>query len=199
MTTKSQTKEALRKALRKKRVQLSDQFNVAARDALAHNFSEFLPNVYPGTVVAGYIPYGSEIDCYSLLRVLEMRGVKLVLPVVARKNTPLEFRSYTFGDELHKGPLGNQEPEKAARALEPDIVLVPLLGFDEKGNRIGQGRGYYDRTLAALRKKRDILAIGLGYQGQKQKALPVEAGDQVLDAVLTEAGCWMFRKVKAKK
>lgn len=199
MTTKLKTKEALRKDLRKKRTKLSDQLNIAARDALAHNFFEFLPNLYSGTVVAGYITYGSEIDCYSLLRVLEMRGVKLVLPVVIRKNAPLEFRSYTFGDELHKGLLGNQEPEKAARALEPDVVLVPLLGFDEKGNRIGRGSGYYDRTLAALRKKRDILAIGLGYQGQKQKALPVEAGDQVLDAVLTEAGCWMFRKVKAKE
>ncbi len=198
MTTKLQKKEALRKDLRKKRTQLAGQLDIAARDALAHNFFEFLPNLQR-VMVAGYIRMGSEVNCSSLLRLLEMRGIKLALPVVAKTHAPMEFRSYAFGDELQDGLLGNREPLKSADQVEPDIVLVPLLGFDEKGNRIGQGKGYYDRTLKALRKKRDILAIGLAYQGQKQKALPVEAGDQALDAVLTEAGCWVFRGGKAKK
>ncbi|MCH8082374.1 MAG: 5-formyltetrahydrofolate cyclo-ligase, partial [Proteobacteria bacterium] len=191
MATKLQTKEALRKDLRKKRTQLAGQLDVAARDALARNFFEFLPNLQ-GMIVAGYMRQGSEVNCSSLLRLLEMRGIKVALPVVAKKNTALEFRSYAFGDDLRDGPLGNREPLKSADQVEPDIILVPLLGFDDKGNRIGQGQGYYDRTLKALRKKREILAVGLAYQGQEQKTLPVEAGDQALDAVLTEAGCWIF-------
>lgn len=198
MATKLQTKEALRKDLRKKRTQLAGQLDVAARDALAHNFFEFLPNLQ-GMIVAGYIRQGSEVNCSSLLRLLEMRGIKVALPVVAKKNAALEFCSYAFGDELRDGPLGNREPLKSADQVEPDIILVPLLGFDDKGNRIGQGKGYYDRTLKALRKKREILAVGLAYQGQEQKTLPVEAGDQALDAVLTEAGCWIFRGGGAKK
>jgi len=198
MTTKSQTKETLRKNLRETRRQLSKEIGIAARDGLPGAFINFLPNLQ-GAVVAGYIPMGSEVDCTSLLRILEMRGIKLALPVVAKKDAPMEFRAYAFGDELKDGPLGNKEPLQEAKKIDPDIILVPLIGFDESGNRIGQGKGYYDRTLGALRKGRDILAVGLAFEGLRQKSLPAEKHDQQLDAVVTEAGCWKFRGGKAKK
>jgi len=198
MTTKSQTKETLRKNLRETRRQLSKEIGIAARDGLPGAFINFLPNLQ-GAVVAGYIPMGSEVDCTSLLRILEMRGIKLALPVVAKKDAAMEFRAYAFGDELKDGPLGNKEPLITAAKIDPDIILVPLIGFDESGNRIGQGKGYYDRTLGALRKGRDILAVGLAFEGLRQKSLPAEKHDQQLDAVVTEAGCWKFRGGKAKK
>ena len=198
MATKSETKEVLRKKLRKTRRQLSEDGGIAARDALAHNFLDSFPNV-AGATIAGYIQMGSEINCSSLLRLLEMRGIKLALPVVAKKDAPMEFRSYLFGDDLEDGPLKNKQPLKTAKKVTPNIVLVPLLGFDEKGNRIGQGLGYYDRTLAALRKKDSILAIGIAFNGQKVDSIPIEKHDQGLDAVLTESGCWVCRTVGAKK
>jgi len=198
MPTKSQTKTNLRKKLREARRRLAAETGFDTRDKLPPSFLKFLPNIQLA-VVAGYIPLGSEVDCTSLMRALEMRGIKLALPVVVKKNAPLEFRAYAYGDELKDGLEGNKEPGNEAAKIDPDIILVPLIGFDEKGNRVGQGKGYYDRTLEALRKKHNILAIGLAFEGLKQKSLPVEAHDQPLDAVLTEAGIWKFRGGKAKK
>lgn len=190
-------KEKLRKELRDRRRELSGAADQTVPAALSTNFLQALPNIFRNTVVAGYYPMGSEINPLALLETLEKSGVEIALPVVVEQNTPLEFRAYKFGDKLKKGQIGAKEPLKKAKAVVPDIVLVPLLGFDEAGNRIGQGLGYYDRTLCALRKKKDILAVGLAFEGQKQKALPFEQHDQDLDAVVTEAGCWLFRSGKA--
>ena len=72
------------------------------------------------------------------------------------------------------------------------MVLTPLLAFDGAGGRLGQGGGHYDRTLQNLRAHGPVLVVGLGYAGQEVDAIPMEAHDQRLDAVLTEAGYRAF-------
>jgi 5-formyltetrahydrofolate cyclo-ligase len=108
-----------------------------------------------------------------------------MLPVVVARGGPLRFRRYRYGDPLEHGN-GADVPMASAPEVLPDLLLVPLIGFDGDGNRLGQGGGYYDRTLPLLRRQRSILAIGVAFSVQFVPSLPCVATDQRLDAVVTE-------------
>jgi 5-formyltetrahydrofolate cyclo-ligase len=142
----------------------------------------------PGAVVAGYWPLGREIDPRPLMLALAGRGHALVLPVTGRRGTPLVFRRFRFGDRLVGGPFGTSQPGEGAEVLSPDFLLVPVVAFDATGVRIGHGAGYYDATLAALRARGEVIALGCGYAAQRADALPVVPHDQRLDAIATERG-----------
>ena len=89
--------------------------------------------------------------------------------------------------------MGLREPEPEADEVAPDILLVPLLAFDRTGGRIGYGGGYYDRTIAALRAKKRVIAVGIAFAAQEVAQVPVGAGDARLDLVLTEREVIDFR------
>ncbi len=91
----------------------------------------------------------------------------------------------------HRSEFGVMEPTPDAAAVIPDLLLVPLLAFDRLGGRLGYGAGHYDRTLADLRSVRSIFALGVGFAVQEM-AVPSEAHDQRLDAVVTERGYWLM-------
>jgi len=112
--------------------------------------------------------------------------------VVVQRGGALIFRHWTPGDPLETDLGGCPAPLPSAEAVIPDLILTPLLAFDRDGGRLGQGGGYYDRTLAALP---DVPRIGLAYAGQEVEALPMDAHDQWLDGVLTEVGYIATRKV----
>lgn len=135
----------------------------------------------PGSVVAGYVPIGDEIDPTPLMRFLDIQGHALALPVVVGEEQPLAFRLYQPGAALQDGPLGTRHPAEGDW-IEPTMVLVPLLAFDRMGYRLGWGGGYYDRTLAGL----DALKVGVAYAAQELDAVPHDEFDQRLDWVLTE-------------
>lgn len=94
---------------------------------------------------------------------------------------------------MDSGVWGIAEPKVASPEVEPDVVLVPLLAFDCLGWRLGYGGGYYDRTLAALRGRKNITAVGLAYEGQEVAAVPHLDYDQRLDWVLTPSGARAFK------
>jgi 5-formyltetrahydrofolate cyclo-ligase len=83
-------------------------------------------------------------------------------------------------------------PVPSAPQSHPDLVIAPLLGFDRKGRRLGQGGGTYDRTLANLRAFGRVFVLGLAYSGQEVDEVPAEPHDQRLDAVLTETAYLEF-------
>lgn len=139
-------------------------------------------------VVAGFWPLPGEIDPRPLMLALAGRGHALALPVTGGRGTPLSFRLFRFGDPLVAGPFGTREPPAEAPRLEPDWLLVPLLAFDRAGNRLGQGAGYYDATLAALRVRRRVFALGIAFALQEVERVPRDDHDQRLDAIATEAG-----------
>ena len=139
-----------------------------------------------GATVALYHPLKDELDPTPLASALAERGVLLALPVVVRKKAPLEFRRFAPGDALLKGVHGSLEPDAASPIAEPDIAVVPLLGFTRRGDRLGFGGGYYDRTLAALRAARPVVIVGYGYGAQEVDALPLSPLDQRLDWIVTE-------------
>jgi 5-formyltetrahydrofolate cyclo-ligase len=142
--------------------------------------------VAPGVIVAGFMPMKSEINPLPLMRKLADAGARLALPVVAGQGKPLIMRAWAFGETLAAGVWGIRQPESAAPALAPDILIVPLLAFDRAGHRIGYGAGYYDLTLAALRSRQAVVAIGLAFAAQEIAAVPATPHDAPLDLVLTE-------------
>jgi 5-formyltetrahydrofolate cyclo-ligase len=142
----------------------------------------------PGAVVAGYWPLKDEIDPLPLMLALAGRGHTLALPVAGPRCLPLTFRRFSLADPLEPGPFGTRHPGPGAAEVVPDMLLVPLVAFDAAGGRIGHGAGYYDRTLAALRAAKPVLALGLAYAAQRQPRVPTGPHDARLDAVATEAG-----------
>jgi 5-formyltetrahydrofolate cyclo-ligase len=128
-----------------------------------------------------------------LTQELAVRGMRLALPVIAARDSPLGFRLWAPGDELLRGPLGILEPSPDAAEIVPDIVLVPLAAFDRLGHRIGYGAGHYDRTLARLRDSKKIIAIGLAFAVQEIETIPALPHDVALDYVLTETEVFDFR------
>src|ERR1700676_618397 len=107
--------------------------------------------VAPGAIVSGFSPLKSEINPMPLMRAFAAAGARLALPVVAGKGRPLTMRAWNFGEPLASGVWGIREPGPEAPEVVPDILIVPLLGFDRTGQRIGYGAGYYDMTIGRLR------------------------------------------------
>jgi 5-formyltetrahydrofolate cyclo-ligase len=98
------------------------------------------------------------------------------------------------GEELAADALGVRAPTRRAPFVTPDLVVTPLLAFDALGGRLGQGGGYYDRTLAELRARGQVFVLGLAWAGQEVERLPAETHDQPLDAVLTERELRFFER-----
>jgi 5-formyltetrahydrofolate cyclo-ligase len=142
--------------------------------------------VKSGAIVAGFMPMKSEINPLPLMRKLADAGARLALPVVAGQGKPLIMRAWAFGEPLAAGVWGIREPQPAAPAVAPDILIVPLLAFDRAGHRIGYGAGYYDMTIAALRARQAVVAIGVAFAAQEIAAVPATPHDAPLDLVLTE-------------
>jgi 5-formyltetrahydrofolate cyclo-ligase len=153
-------------------------------------FAGELP-ISAAAIIASYWPVRDEADPRLLAAALASRGHAIVLPCVAAPDAALTFRLWRDGDDLSPNRHGIHEPPAHRQAATPQAVLVPLLAFDADGVRLGYGGGYYDRTLAALRQRGHIVAIGVAYAGQEVAKLPHAAHDQRLDGVVTEHG---FRK-----
>ncbi|WP_296599289.1 5-formyltetrahydrofolate cyclo-ligase, partial [Phenylobacterium sp.] len=137
-----------------------------------------------------YHPAGSELDPSPLWARLPAGGVGL--PVAQARDGALVFRRHAPGEALVPDALGIPAPPLDAEPVLPDVVFAPLLAFDRKGGRLGQGGGHYDRTLAALRRMKPVFVIGLAYAGQELPEIPMEPHDQPLDAILTETGYQEF-------
>jgi 5-formyltetrahydrofolate cyclo-ligase len=142
--------------------------------------------IAPGAIVAGFMPMKSEINPLPLMRKLAAAGARLALPVVAGQGKPLIMRAWAFGEPLIAGVWGIREPAPLAPAVAPDILIVPILAFDRAGQRIGYGAGYYDLTIAALRARQAVVAIGVAFAAQEIAAVPATPRDAPLDLVLTE-------------
>ncbi len=179
-----EAKAELRRAGLARRETLPAAERQAAAEAVASR--DFPLRVAPGTIVSGFMPLKSEINPLPLLRKLAGQGARLALPVIVGRGHPLIMRAWAFGAPLIAGVWGIREPGPEAPAVDPDILLVPLLAFDRAGYRIGYGAGYYDRTLAGLRAKKPITAVGLAYAVQEVAKVPTTPRDARLDLVLTE-------------
>ena len=180
-------KHALRPDMARRRSALTDAQREAGAQALAQAGIAFA-SPPPGAVVSGYAAIRDEINPLPLLKVLAARGHPIALPVTAGKGAPLIFRAWEPGAPLKTGAFSVPVPGEDAAELTPDILLVPLLAFDAEGIRLGYGAGFYDRTLAGLREKGSVTAIGVAFDEQRLEAVPRGAYDEALDWVLTPTG-----------
>lgn len=180
-------KQQLRSTARRLRAEVHrQQAGSAAEQIAARGISFAAPP--GGAAVSGFFAIGDEIDPLPLMLRLAGEGHDLALPILQGRCDPLLFRRWRPGDPTAEGCWGIHEPLSSAPELAPVVMLVPLLAFDAEGNRVGYGGGYYDRTLAAARAARTIIAIGLAYDAQEVPAVPRLDFDQRLDWVLTPSG-----------
>ncbi len=136
-----------------------------------------------------YWPFRAEIDIRSLTYDCTDADTVFALPVVIEKRRPLEFHRWRRGDQLTRGVWNIPVP--ATRELvTPDILLVPLLGYDDAGYRLGYGGGYYDRTLAAMNPR--PRTIGIGYAHARLESIQPQPHDIPMDAIITEDGITHF-------
>ncbi len=132
--------------------------------------------------ISGVWPLEGEMDLRPLMHALHERGHPMLLPQTTPLGNPLIFREWVPGAPMIRERFGTERPDGPVGV--PDVVFVPLLAFDRRGNRLGYGGGYYDRTLATLP---GCMAIGFGYAAQEVDGLPVEPHDYPLQAIVTEA------------
>ena len=137
-----------------------------------------------GKIVGGYYPYNNEIDCIKILKKLEKKNYIISLPKI-KKNSQMDFIQWSSNDPLVINKFGIPEPSNE-KIKFPDILLVPLLSFDAKLNRVGYGGGFYDRYIHRIKRKKKPLLVGLAYSFQKVKSIPINKYDKKLDFVVTE-------------
>lgn len=180
-------KAALRAEALSRRAALSADARREAAAALVAGIDAL--DLRPGARIATFHPIRDEIDPRPMAMVLHDRGFRLALPALV-DSTTMVFRAWAPGEALLPGTFGLSEPSVAADVVAPDVVLVPLAAFDGRGNRLGYGKGYYDRALARLDQAAPPgpRAIGLAFSVQEAVEIPAESHDRPLDAVLTEAG-----------
>lgn len=182
-------KAGLRVMAHKRRAAVHGDFRTeAAKAATEHFFSGV--HFERGDVVAGYWPIRDELDCRPVLMRLMDSGQPVCLPVVLGDGLPLELRLWEDGAPLYPAGFGTLAPAETAPLIEPDVILMPLLGFDKHGTRLGYGGGYYDRTLAHIGKKPRL--IGFAFASQEIDYIPREVHDVPLEAVVTETGYRRF-------
>ena len=148
--------------------------------------------LWQARIVSAFHPIRDEPDTIVLIAALSGAGFQTALPVVVGRDRPLVFRLWRPGDPTRAGGMKIPEPLAEAKAVEPDLLFVPLACFDRRGHRIGYGAGYYDRSLAALRSRKPVRAVGVAYGVCEVAAVPYEAHDQTLDAVVTEQDTIFF-------
>lgn len=193
MTAASPTpKDVLRLQMRARRRDLAELNPGAAEAAALHLPLDQLP---PFAVAAGYHALGSELSPWPVLRRLAAGGARIALPVALAAHSPLVFRAWSADQTMRADAAKIPSPTDDAETLTPQLLITPLLAFDRDGYRLGQGGGYYDRTIAALRAAGSLFVIGLAYAGQQIARAPREAHDQPLDAILTENG---YHRVQTK-
>lgn len=139
----------------------------------------------PDTVFGLYWPIKGEYVIRPLMRELHDQGGCIALPHVARPKEPLEFLLWHPNVEMVRG-VHNIPVPKDTPVVTPEVLVVPLVGFDDDGYRLGYGGGYYDRTIAAFRQR--PLLIGVGYELSRLETIYPQAHDIPMDYVVTEAG-----------
>ncbi len=165
----------------------------AVQPVAAKAFAERLARLGPelarahgASAVSAYAAIGDEVPTEPLLQALHEAGVIVGLPVTGRRGAPLRFRRWRPQAALVPGRMNIPEPPPEAEAVEPDLLFVPLASFDRRGHRIGYGAGFYDATLAALRARKAVVAVGIAFAGQETLFVPAEDHDQPLDFVVTD-------------
>ena len=175
-------KKNLRKKLINRRKKNYSEIN---SNYIINIFESIKKNYKNLKVIGGYIPINFEYDCSKILKFLEIKNYTICLPVI-KNNFKMNFYKYSFKDPLRVNKLGILEPTNSINKVVPDLIFVPLVGYDNNLNRLGYGGGFYDRYFEKNSRKKKIIKIGLAFSFQKIKKLPVNKFDKKINRVITE-------------
>ena len=185
----------LRQAMTAKRSLLSLQDKIDAAESFKIHFLAAVskPDL-KGSIIACYQAMRNEVDLSPLINALSQdQTLRFALPLVADDGR-MVFKQWDIKAPLYKGRFGQPEPSPESPTITPHIIIAPLLAFDEKGYRLGYGKGHYDGAIKTARLAQKIVVIGAAYEFQKSTALPIEGHDEPLDMVITEQKIYRFRK-----
>lgn len=182
-----------------KKVRASLAVGSMAGEDLSSQFKQtFDAYLSKGLVVSAYWPLGKECDTLPLIDDLLANNMPVALPYIDEKNNALKFFLWDYEKPLVKSDFGAMHPDLDSGLyqdeVEPDIILLPLLAYDRKGNRLGYGAGHYDRYITSLHDKgKRPLLVGIAYMEQIcLYPLPAEDHDMPLDCVLNPNGYTRF-------
>ncbi len=188
MEKRSEDTTAWRRGLRREMVARRAALADAEHATLSAHIVGHALDALPRPVVAAFCwPIKHEPDVRALLTAWAAYGVRAALPVVVAEDAPLAFRAWTPETVLAPDRYGIPTPT-GGEWLVPDLILLPLNGFDPAGYRLGYGGGYFDRTLAALVPR--PLAVGVGFEVNRVDSIRPAAHDQRLDWIVTERGAF---------
>jgi len=184
-----QLKQALRRELRARRLSVSGPARKRAAHCAAKFATRLLRHLHARRI-AIYLEYGSELSTAALIARLQARGVRVAIPRITGDGI-MHFEWLRAGSALRRNRYGIAEvAQRSARVRrnEFDAIILPLVGFDAQGHRLGTGGGYYDRWLAAPRTTPRPRYLGYAYALQQVEQIPCEPWDVRLDAIITEKG-----------
>jgi 5-formyltetrahydrofolate cyclo-ligase len=187
------SKETLRRAALDARKAFVRTLSDGTRERLEHKLAQHLTSLFAGVaVVGGYCPLGSEISPAAAME--EARAVGAIVGYPCFGNPAKPFR-FLAGDPLEPGPFGIMQPARRHPAVQPDLVLVPLIAIDGAGTRLGRGKGHYDRALVSL-KKNGARLIGVGWAMQRlTETIPGDPWDMPLDGFASPDGLELFSRL----
>ena len=162
----------------------------AASAAIMQRAADVLPPA-AGAVIGCYWPFRREPDCVSYMRDMVRAGGQVALPVVLGRGSPLAFRPWTDETKMEPGALNILQPAQGP-VVTPTALVIPLVGFDEQGCRLGYGAGFYDITLAALAPR--PFTVGVGYEFSRLPTIFPRDHDIGLDMILTEDRTRVFQR-----
>ena len=139
-------------------------------------------------IIAGYYPSNYEVNILNFLNEASKKKFKIVLPVLKSLNS-MSFKLWIFQEPLYVNKFGILEPKNSNKSSIPDLIMVPIVAFDNNLNRLGYGKGYYDRSLAKINKlNKNMISIGIAYSFQNCRKIKVNKHDFKLDYIFTERG-----------
>ena len=177
-------KSALRKFLLDRRTSNS---NINELSNNLHIHIEPLINSFNGKSISIFQAYNNEINTNDLINFLISKNFSISLPCINDESDEMLFREWNGTDQLITGKYGILEPNQNNKIAYPSVLFIPLLAFDENGNRLGYGGGYYDKYIDAHDTENiHLLKIGVGYSFQKIYEVPNNINDKKLNWILTE-------------
>lgn len=186
-----QSKVELRLTLRERRRQFVSAIDAGQLALVFYRIPSPARKLIDNADIVGlYWPTRFEAPTESYGHQLSEVGKTLCLPYFETADAHMSFKQWLPGAALEKGPHGIDQPSSGAETLIPQAAFVPLVGFDADCNRIGQGKGHYDRWLV---RNPLTKAIGLAWSAQEIESVPMESHDRPLDAVITESAIYLRR------
>lgn len=183
----AELKQKLRCEMKARRAKVSPRERLRAAQAVCGPMETFLARHKPH-ILGLYHHVQSEFETLPLAALAWKKKLDVALPVVVGQAAPLLFCPWKEGEPLEPGAFKILEPSDKSLSVFPDVLLIPLLAFDQSGARLGYGGGFYDRTISQLRARGGVCAIGLAYDFQELPELPTGPYDEPLDFVLTPSG-----------